>query len=120
MAGIDSRSEQLYRRARGVIPGGVNSPVRSYSPFPLFVASAKGSKFKTVDGEEYLDYCMAYGALLSRHTNSEVIYAVWEGLEKGSMYGQPSETEVALAELIASLISSMEMGLRVYSGIQAT
>jgi len=120
MAGIDSRSEQLYRRARGVIPGGVNSPVRSYSPFPLFVASAKGSKFKTVDGEEYLDYCMAYGALLSGHANPEVIDAVEEALEKGSIYGQPTEMEVELAELIASLMPSMEMVRLVNSGTEAT
>src|SRR5437899_11868315 len=98
MAGIDSRSEQLYRRARGVIPGGVNSPVRSYSPFPLFVASANGPKFKTVDGEEYLDYCMAYGALLSRHANPEVIHAVEEARENGSIYGQRTEADVELEE----------------------
>ena len=120
MAGIDSRSEQLYRRARAVIPGGVNSPVRSYSPFPLFVASANGSKFKTVDGEEYLDYCMAYGALLSGHANPEVIDAVEKALEKGSIYGQPTEMEVELAELIALLMPSMEMVRLVNSGTEAT
>jgi glutamate-1-semialdehyde 2,1-aminomutase len=120
MAGLDSRSQQLYRRAREVIPGGVNSPVRSYSPYPLFIASAKGSKFKTVDSQEYLDYCMAYGALIDGHAPPEVIEAVEEALEKGSIYGQPTEREVELAELIASMIPSMEMVRLVNSGTEAT
>jgi len=120
MAGLDSRSQQLYRRAREVIPGGVNSPVRSYSPYPLFIGSAKGSKFKTVDSEEYLDYCMAYGALIDGHARAEVIQAVEEALEKGSIYGQPTEMEVELAELIASMIPSMKMVRLVNSGTEAT
>ncbi|TMI12457.1 glutamate-1-semialdehyde-2,1-aminomutase [Candidatus Bathyarchaeota archaeon] len=120
MAGLDSRSQQLYRRAREVIPGGVNSPVRSYSRYPLFVASAKGSKFKTVDGQEYLDYCMAYGALIDGHAQAEVIDAVEEALEKGSIYGQPTEMEVELAELIASLMPSIQMVRLVNSGTEAT
>src|SRR5438445_9020418 len=120
MAGLDSRSQQLYRRAREVIPGGVNSPVRSYSPYPLFVASAKGSKFKTVDGQEYLDYCMAYGALIDGHVNAEVVDAVEEALERGSIYGQPTEIEVELAELIASIMPSIQMVRLVNSGTEAT
>ena len=120
MAGLDSRSQQLYRRARQVIPGGVNSPVRNYSPYPLFVASAKGSKFKTVDSQEYLDYCMAYGALIDGHANVEIVNAVKQALEKGSIYGQPTEMEVELAELIASLMPSMEMVRLVNSGTEAT
>jgi len=120
MAGLDSRSQQLYRRAREIIPGGVNSPVRSYSPYPLFVASAKGSKFKTVDSQEYLDYCMAYGALLDGHARAEVIGAVEEALEKGSIYGQPTEMEVELAELIASIMPSMKMVRLANSGTEAT
>ena len=120
MAGLDSRSQQLYRRAREVIPGGVNSPVRNYSPYPLFVASAKGSKFKTVDSQEYLDYCMAYGALLDGHARAEIIGAVEEALEKGSIYGQPTEMEVELAELIASTMPSMKMVRLANSGTEAT
>jgi glutamate-1-semialdehyde 2,1-aminomutase len=120
MAGLDSRSQQLYRRAREVIPGGVNSPIRNYSPYPLFVASAKGSKFKTVDGQEYLDYCMAYGALIDGHASAEIIDAVEEALKKGSIYGQPTEMEVELAELIGSLMPSMQMVRLVNSGTEAT
>ena len=120
MAGLDSRSQQLYRRARQVIPGGVNSPVRNYSPYPLFVASAAGSKFKTVDGQEYLDYCMAYGALIDGHARAEIIEAVEKALKRGSIYGQPTEMEVELAELISSIIPSMEMVRLVNSGTEAT
>ena len=120
MAGLDSRSQQLYRRAREVIPGGVNSPVRNYSPYPLFIASAKGSKFKTVDSQEYLDYCLAYGALLDGHARAEVIGAVEEALEKGSIYGQPTEMEVELAELIVSIMPSMKMVRLANSGTEAT
>jgi glutamate-1-semialdehyde 2,1-aminomutase len=102
------------------MPGGVNSPVRSYSPYPLFVASAKGSKFRTVDGQEYLDYCMAYGALIDGHVDAEVVDAVEEALERGSIYGQPTEMEVELAELIASMVPSIQMVRLVNSGTEAT
>ena len=120
MAGLDSRSQQLYRRARHVIPGGVNSPVRNYSPYPLFVASAAGSKFKTVDGQEYLDYCMAYGALIDGHARAEIVEAVEKAVKRGSIYGQPTEMEVELAELIGSIMPSLEMVRLVNSGTEAT
>src|SRR5713226_7360468 len=120
MAGLDSRSQQLYRRAREVIQGGVNSPVRDYSPYPLFVASAKGSKFKTVESQEYLDYCMAYGALIDGHAHAEIVETVKMAVGKGSIYGQPTEMEVELAELITSLMPSIEMVRLVNSGTEAT
>ncbi len=117
---LASKSHQLYRRARELIPGGVNSPVRDYPPYPLFVASAKGSRFRTVDGEEYLDFCMAYGALLEGHAPREVVEAVKTAVEKGSIYGQPTEMEVELAALIKNLVPSMEMVRLVNSGTEAT
>ncbi|MBO0888731.1 aspartate aminotransferase family protein, partial [Candidatus Bathyarchaeota archaeon] len=76
MARLASRSRQLYKRAVRAIPGGVNSPVRYYPPYPMFVASARGPRFRTVDGAEFLDYCMAYGALIDGHARSEVVSAV--------------------------------------------
>ncbi|TMI60919.1 glutamate-1-semialdehyde-2,1-aminomutase [Candidatus Bathyarchaeota archaeon] len=117
---LASKSEYLYKRARELIPGGVNSPVRYYSPYPLFVASGKGSRFRTVDGEEFLDYCMAYGALLDGHAYEEVLEAVQKALARGSLYGQPTEMEVELASLISSLVPSMEMVRLVNSGTEAT
>src|SRR5712664_2291497 len=116
---LASKSEHLYKRARELIPGGVNSPVRAYSPYPLFVASAKGSRFRTVDGEEFLDYCMAYGALLDGHAHEEVAQAVQNALSRGSIFGQPTEMEVELASLIRSIVPSMEMVRVVNSGTEA-
>jgi glutamate-1-semialdehyde 2,1-aminomutase len=117
---LASKSEHLYRRARELIPGGVNSPVRNYAPYPLFVASAKGSRFQTVDGEEFLDYCMAYGALLDGHAQEEIVEAVQKALGRGSIYGQPTEMEVELAGLINDIVPSMEMVRLVNSGTEAT
>src|SRR2546422_5897006 len=117
---LASKSEHLYKRARELIPGGVNSPVRNYAPHPLFVASAKGSRFRTVDGEEFLDYCMAYGALLDGHAQEELVEAVQKALGGGSIYGQPTEMEVELASQIRSVFPSMEMVRLVNSGTEAT
>src|SRR5437667_12839446 len=98
MARLASKSRLLYRRASRAIPGGVNSPVRYYPPYPMFVAEAKGYKFRTVDGEEYLDYCMANGALITGHDRREVVEAVQNEVETGSIYGQHTEAEVELTE----------------------
>ncbi len=117
---LGSRSQQLFRRARDLIPGGVNSPVRAYPPYPLFVSSAKGARFRTVDGEEYLDYCMAYGALLDGHAYSETLDAVKTAIDKGTIYGMPTEMEVELASLISSLVPSVQMVRLVNSGTEAT
>jgi glutamate-1-semialdehyde 2,1-aminomutase len=119
MAQLASRSLQLYARARRSIPGGVNSPVRYYPPYPMFIASAKGSRFRTVDGKDFLDYCMAYGALIDGHASREVAEAVVEAVERGWIYGQPTETEVELAETISSLVPSMQMVRLVNSGTEA-
>ncbi len=120
MARLASKSRQLYRRASRAIPGGVNSPVRYYPPYPMFVASAKGARFRTIDGDEFLDYCMAYGALIDGHASPEVIEAVQKTAAKGSIFGQPTVAEVELAETISSLMPSMQMVRLVNSGTEAT
>ncbi len=117
---LASKSQELYGRAKKVTPGGVNSPVRSYSPYPLFVASASGSGFQTVDYENYLDFCMGYGALLEGHAPREVVEAVRETAERGTIFGQPTELEVELAELITNLVPSVETVRLVNSGTEAT
>src|ERR1700752_15104 len=108
MARLISKSQQLYRRASRAIPAGVNSPVRYYRPYPMFIVSGKGSRFHTVDGAEFLDYCMAYGALIDGHASPEVLQAVRDALKKGWIYGQPTEAEVELAESIYLLVPSMQ------------
>lgn len=120
MAKLIAKSRRLYRRARRLIPAGVNSPVRYYSPYPLFIESAKGPRFRTVDGVEFLDYCMAYGALIDGHANFDVVRAVQTAVKDGSIYGQPAETEVELAETISRLVPSMQMVRLVNSGTEAT
>src|SRR5438046_9966388 len=86
----------------------------------MLVAEAERSEFRTVDGEEYLDYCMAYGALIDGHASREVVEAVQNAVETGSIYGQPTEAEVELAETISSLVPSMQMVRLVNSGTEAT
>ena len=66
----------LYDRATKVIPGGVNSPIRFFNPFPFFAASANGSRINSIDHVSFVDYCMGYGSLLLGHANEEILKAV--------------------------------------------
>jgi glutamate-1-semialdehyde 2,1-aminomutase len=117
---LGPRSKDLYERAKKVIPGGVNSPVRAFDPYPFFVERAKGSKLYDVDGRAYIDYCMAYGALILGHAHEIILSAVRAQLDRGTLYGAPTEIEVELAELIQRLYPSMEMLRFVNSGTEAT
>lgn len=114
------KSEELFERAKKVTPGGVNSPVRAFEPNPFFVSHAKGSKLYGEDGETYIDYCMAYGALLLGHANGDVRRAVEEQLPKGTLYGAPTELEIEFAEQISKASPCMEMLRLVNSGTEAT
>ncbi|MCS7098459.1 MAG: glutamate-1-semialdehyde 2,1-aminomutase [Candidatus Methanomethyliaceae archaeon] len=114
------KSKELYERAKRLLPGGVNSPVRAFKPYPFFVNRAKGSRLYSADGKSYIDYCMAYGALLLGHAHEEIIRAVSEQLPKGTLYCTPIELEVELAELIHRIYPSMEMLRLVNTGTEAT
>src|SRR5688572_15488625 len=113
-------SRILYDRATKVIPGGVNSPIRFFNPFPFFAASANGSKVISSDHISYVDYCMGYGSLLLGHAYTEVMEAVKLQLDSGSLYCIPTEKEVRLGEMIAELIPACEMTRVVNSGMEAT
>lgn len=115
-----SESEKLFERARTIIPGGVNSPVRAFEPYPFFTKSANGSRLTDVDGRAYIDYCLGYGPLILGHANLEVIEAVRMQLAKGTLYGTPSKQEVELAELICECVPSVEMVRLVTTGAEAT
>lgn len=115
-----TKSEELFKRSEKHIPGGVNSPVRAFEPYPFFTKSAKGSRLFDVDGNEYIDYCLAYGPAILGHASPQVISAVREQLERGTLYGTPSEQEVEFAELICSLVPSAEMVRLVNTGTEAT
>jgi glutamate-1-semialdehyde 2,1-aminomutase len=118
-----SRSEQLFRRAQAVIPGGVNSPVRAFRAVggqPLFIQRGEGSHIWDADGREYIDYVGSWGPLIFGHRPPEVMNALEEVLEIGTSFGAPTEREVDLAELIIRFFPSVEKVRLVNSGTEAT
>jgi glutamate-1-semialdehyde 2,1-aminomutase len=113
-------SKDLFTRAKKIIPSGINSPVRYYTPYPFFVKKAKGSVMWDVDGKNYIDYCNAYGALLLGHRRKEIIADVNKQMSKGTLYCAPTEIEVNLSELIHGNFPSMEKIRLVNTGSEAT
>ena len=114
------RSKTLFEKARTLMPGGVSSPVRAVKPFPFYTSRARGSRIYDADGNEYIDYCMAYGPLILGHKNERVMDAVKEKLEGGWIYGTPIELEIEYAEVIASLYPSIDMVRFANTGAEAT
>ncbi len=114
------RSRELYSEAINLLPGGVSSPVRAFKPYPFYTARAMGSRLYDVDGNEYIDYCMAYGPLILGHGNEEVMRAIAEQLERGWLYGTPIELEIKYAKLIMRHFPSIEMLRFVNTGSEAT
>ncbi len=117
------RSKELFERAKQLMPGGVNSPVRAFRSVqldPLFIAAGRGSKIKDVDGNEYIDYVGSWGPLILGHAHPEVIEAVKKTAEKGTSFGAPTELEVRIAEKIIEMVPSVEMVRMVNSGTEAT
>jgi glutamate-1-semialdehyde 2,1-aminomutase len=118
----DSLNAAAFRRAKGVIPGGVNSPVRAFRAVggdPFFVASAKGARIRDVDGREYLDYVGSWGPLILGHAAAPVVEAATRAAARGTSYGAPTLAEVELAELLRAAIPSMEKVRLVSSGTEA-
>jgi glutamate-1-semialdehyde 2,1-aminomutase len=118
-----TRSEELFRRAQAVIPGGVNSPVRAYRAVggtPPFIARGEGSRIFDVDGNEYIDYVGSWGPLLLGHRHPEILHALECALATGTSFGAPTEGEVELAEAIRDAVPSIEMVRLVNSGTEAT
>lgn len=113
-------SHNLYEEAKKIFPGGVNSPARALRPYPFFVERAKGSRLYSVDGGEYIDYCLAFGPLILGHGNREVEEAIREQLDRGWLYGVPYETEMRLAKQIMRHFPTVEMIRFVNSGTEAT
>lgn len=115
-----ARSEQLYNRAKKILPGGVDSPVRYFEPYPFFAASARGSKLVTADHKTLTDYCMGYGAMLLGHGHPSVLDAARAQLDNGTLYCVPTELEIKLAELIAKAVPCADMVRLVNTGSEAT
>ena len=78
----ESESERFFEKAKKLIPGGVNSPVRAFEPYPFFTKYAKGSRIFDVDGHEYIDYCMGYGPLILGHAPPELLRQSGSSLKK--------------------------------------
>ena len=118
-----TRSEELFDRAKRVLPGGVNSPVRAFRAVggtPFFVARAKGSRLYDADGKSYIDYVCSCGPLILGHAHPAVLDAVREAAERGWTYGAPCEAEVELAEEVRRRMPSLERVRFVNSGTEAT
>ncbi|MDA0525237.1 glutamate-1-semialdehyde 2,1-aminomutase [Methanococcoides alaskense] len=114
------KSKDLFDKARVILPGGVSSPVRAIKPYPFYTESANGCRIKDIDGNEYIDYCLAYGPNILGHANPVIKQAIIDQLDKGWLYGTPTGLEVTLAEKIASLYPSIDMLRFVSTGTEAT
>jgi glutamate-1-semialdehyde 2,1-aminomutase len=117
-----SQSDEKYREARELMPGGVNSPVRAFRAVggsPLFIREGHGSRIVDVDGNEYVDYCCSWGPLILGHSHPDVVAAVCSAAAKGTSFGAPTELESALAREITTAFPSIEMVRLVNSGTEA-
>src|SRR6187402_3505964 len=115
-------NEALFDRARQVIPGGVNSPVRAFRAVggtPRFVSRAQGAYFWDANGKRHIDYIGSWGPMILGHGHPAVVEAVQKAVVDGFSYGAPTEREVELAEEIAALVPSIEMVRLVSSGTEA-
>ena len=116
------RSEQLFERAKKVIPGGVNSPVRAYMAVggkPRFIASADKEMITDVDGHTYIDYIGSWGPMILGHNHPAIREAAMEAAGRGLSFGASCPAEVEMAELICGLVPSIEMVRMVNSGTEA-
>ncbi|WP_456325730.1 glutamate-1-semialdehyde 2,1-aminomutase [Desulfonauticus submarinus] len=117
------KSSILFDKAKKIIPGGVNSPVRaciSVKTDPIFIEKGEGPFIYSVDEQKYIDYVLSWGPLILGHLHPQVKQAVESALQKGTSFGAPCELEVELAELIIEALPSVEMVRMVNSGTEAT
>ena len=116
------RNQQLFDRAKALIPGGVNSPVRAFRAVggtPRFVQRAQGAHFWDANGQRYIDYIGSWGPMILGHGHPAVVEAVQKAVLEGFSYGAPTEREVELAEAIVELVPSIDMVRLVSSGTEA-
>jgi glutamate-1-semialdehyde 2,1-aminomutase len=119
----DTQSQRLFDRARGVIPGGVNSPVRAFKAVggtPRFISRAEGARLWDADGNELLDYVGSWGPMIHGHNHPAVVEGIQRALQDGTSFGAPTEREIELAELVLRAYPSCERVRFVSSGTEAT
>jgi glutamate-1-semialdehyde 2,1-aminomutase len=120
---MGNHSLGLFEKARNLIPGGVNSPVRAGKAVgvtPPFIDRAKGCFLWDVDGKQYIDYVCSWGPMILGHAHPEVVRALEDALTRGTSYGAPTRLEVEMAETIVEMVPSVEMVRMVNSGTEAT
>ncbi|MCG8394772.1 MAG: aminotransferase class III-fold pyridoxal phosphate-dependent enzyme, partial [Pseudomonadales bacterium] len=118
-----TKSQSALTRAKKVLVGGVNSPVRSFAAVggnPLFIAKASGSKIYDIDGNEFIDYVGSYGPMIVGHAHERVTTAITKAVRNGTSFGGPTQPEIMLAEAVVSLVDSIEMVRFTNSGTEAT
>ena len=113
------KSEKLFRESLNIFPGGVNSPVRYYKPYPIFIKKGKGSRIYDVDDKSYIDYCLAYGPLILGHSDKDIKKEIKKQLENGWIYGAPTELEIIYGNMLKGA-TGMEMMRFTSSGTEAT
>ena len=117
------KSHELFSRAKLLLPGGVNSPVRAFKSVggePFFAARAEGAYIIDVDGNRYVDYIGSWGPMIAGHAHPKVLQAVSDVMKNGLSFGVPNALEVTMAETITRLVPSCEMVRMVNSGTEAT
>jgi glutamate-1-semialdehyde 2,1-aminomutase len=118
-----TRSSELFAAAQRHIPGGVNSPVRAFRGVggdPIFFERASGAYVYDADGKRYVDYVGSWGPMILGHAHPEVIAAVQERLHQGLSFGAPTELETRMADLVCTLVPSLDLVRMVSSGTEAT
>jgi glutamate-1-semialdehyde 2,1-aminomutase len=116
-------NQALFDRARQLIPGGVNSPVRAFGSVggtPRFIRSAKGCRIFDEDDREYIDFVGSWGPMILGHAHPEILQAIAETAVHGTSFGAPTAAEVEIAELIVDMVPSAEMARLTSSGTEAT
>jgi len=120
---MGAKSRKLFERAKNLIPGGVNSPVRAGKAVgmdPPFIARAKGCYLWDVDQRRYIDYVCSWGPMILGHAHPKIVKTLQEKVPKGTSYGAPTRLEVEMAQVIAEMVPSIEMVRMVNSGTEAT
>ena len=120
---MPTRNETLFEQSQKFIPGGVNSPVRAFRAVggtPIFFQRGKGAYLYDADGKEYIDYVGSWGPMILGHAHPEVVKAVQRVAENSLSFGAPTETELEMAQLLCTMLPSIEQVRLVSSGTEAT
>ena len=120
---MNKNRSDYFAKARQVIAGGVNSPVRAWKAVggkPVFISKANGSKIYDVSGKEYIDYVLSWGPMILGHAHPKVIAAICDTAKKGTSFGAPTQVETQMAKLISEAIPSIELLRMTSSGTEAT